>query len=471
MKRVRNRTGQTHLKGSQRGPLWAARRLREEQERSQGMALIWGAIFMSLIIALVGLSLDGGLVYLTAHHLQNAADASCLAGAHEVRLDVTNARARAAAVALANSAIKDPVQLDLNAGNAPGGDIVVGRFDRSDQTFTAQTTSINAVQVTARRTSSSLGGSLPLIFGPIYGVGTSDVSRPAIAMISGGIGAGVIALNPTEKCAFDIRGTAGSLVVNGGAVFVNSDHIDAACHAGKPTLVADELHVYGDTDKNFDDKVNFDGDLYTEVPDPVPDPLAGLPEPFWDPAADLGTVNVNGGETITITPGYYSGGVTLRNGVINAQPGVYIVNGAGLDVNGGNLFANGVMFYIVDFPVGTNPDSRLDLRGNGIIELTPPDLSEYAYPASPDVTPYSDAAVSIFQARDNQNDSRVLGTNDFLVEGTLYFPVAHLEIGGTSTNFANGLIADTIEAHGNGELVINYDDRFPLLPRNVFIVK
>lgn len=439
------------------------RREAATRSRQSGVALIWTTIFLLLFITLVGLAIDTAYVLLVAHQLQNCADASALAGAAKVQTSISDGRTAAVNIAAANKAAGVSVQISSNSGNAPNGDVVVGRFDRNDQTFTPQETSVNAVKVTAPRTTGSLGGSIALFFGPAFGATTSNVARSAIAMVTGGTGAGVIALNPTASCSFDVRGTAGSLVVNDGVIIVNSSAPTAACHSGQPTITADELRVHGGTDGNFENQVNFDGDLITGA-DPVPDPLASLPAPSYNPAQNKGSITVNGNKTINVTPGYYSGGFTVRNGTLNVAPGIYILGGAGLDDNGGNLIANGVMFYIIS-------PGKLDLRGNGIITITPPDTSLYSYPATPDVTPYSDAAVSIFQARGNNTGSRILGTNQFNAQGTIYFPSAQIEIGGTSNNLANGLIADTIYAHGNGNLIINYEDQFPPLPGDVFLVK
>ena len=443
----------------------ASRNLRSNvslRERCRGAILIWTAIVLGLLLILTGYAVDTAFVGLATHQIQNCADASALAGAYHVRTDLVLVRDQAQTIALENDVTRDPVTLVRNDGNAAGGDIVIGRWDRDDGTFTVTEENPNAVQVTARRLTSHTNGPVPLIFGPAFGIDIANRERSTIAMSNYGIGAGVIALNRTAPCAFDVRGTAGEFVVDGGVIVVDSDHDDAACHAGKPTIAAEELRVVGDTDKNYD-KVELEGDLLTDQ-EYVPDPLAWLPEPEYDPAAGLGVISPAGGETIEVPqPGYYDGGFIVHNGTVNVPAGIYILGGAGLDVNGGNLIAHGVMFFIV------NP-GYVDIRGNGIIDITPPS-DEYTYAGTPDATPYIEAQVSIFQARDNTNPSRILGTANFSIDGNLYFPAAHLQIGGTSDNFASGLIADTIELHGDGLLQINYEGQFPPLPGSVWIVQ
>jgi hypothetical protein len=205
------------------------------------------------------------------------------------------------------------------------------------------------------------------------------------------------------------------------------------------------------------------GELVTGAPQ-IPDPLAWLPEPVYDTKADLGTVSVVGGDVLTIGPGYYSGGISQNNGTLTLDPGIYILDGEGLNVRGNGTFtALGVMFYIVG-------KGNVDLGGTGSLTVTPPDPGNpdpaFQYP---EATTYE--GVTIFQARDNKNQSEILGTNMLDLEGTLYFPSNHLRVGGTGDGFGNQLIADTIEIHGTGIVTINYDGRFPAPGNTVFLVR
>ena len=458
------------------------RKILHEEE---GVATIWISLMMMVFVAFIGLALDTGYTVWVGQKLQISADAAALAGGYRIKTDVPSARNKARLVAYANDAAGDQVSLDANYPNAPEGDIVVGRYDRGTGVFDPLSDKPNAIKVVARRTDSSIGGPVDLIFGQLFGIETFDMSRYAIAKVKGGLGTGVLILNEDAPCALDIRGTAGTIQVNGGVAVVDSGDADAACHAGQPTVMTDELYIVGGSDGGFDDKVNFEGDTYYDA-DYVPDPLLDLPSPNWDPANNIttaivdgvvttldppGTINVDGGATVTISPGYYSGGITVRNGTLNAEPGIYILDGVGLDDNGGDLFAADVMFHIIDSTPEDGTDSRVNLRGNGTIQIT--GMVPLVYPDGPAIdAELANISVPIFQARDNLNDSRILGTNSFSLDGTIYMPNNHLEIGGTSEEFATGLIADTLYAHGNGTLIINYQDQFGNpMPRAVFLVE
>ena len=214
--------------------------------KRRGIALIWVAIFIFLIIVLVGLSLDTGRVYLVGHQLQNAADAAALAGARVVKLDQSDARQRAMDIAFANKADGDGVLLRRNEANLVEGDIVIGRYYRGTKTFVLNTEAPNAIKVVARRTEESPGGNIALIFGPLFGVARSNIERTAIAITTGGTGAGLIALSP-DGTGLKINGNV-DLNVNNGAIQVNSADDNAVRIIGQPTIFGSELDVCGDID-------------------------------------------------------------------------------------------------------------------------------------------------------------------------------------------------------------------------------
>lgn len=434
--------------------------------------MIWVAIFLFLIILIAGLGLDSAKAFLVAHQLQNAADAAALAGACFVKTDPNSARETAIAVALLNFADGNAVELTDNPDNLPDGDVVIGRYDRSIGEFTATLMGVNAVRVVARRTDTSLGGPVPLNFGPIAGVDNVNITRHAIAMTSGGTGAGLIALRP-DGVGLLLNGGA-RVDVNDGAIQVNSSADDATTLTGsKVELLADELNIWGDISTKppgipIDELPPIDTDA-PPIPDPLcPDPpTTCLPPPSWDPSIDLGggkTVKITEGTPPPFKPGFYSGGFRITGGNVTFEPGIYILGGSstgqksGLVVSGNtNLCAKGVMFYITGNGV-------VDLAGTGDIRVTPPDPEStdfcrtgFKYPLDLDFDNYE--GISIFQDRANTNDARIVGTNLMDLDGTLYFPQNHLDVGGIGAGFGNQLIAWSIEVSGTSDIVINYDGR------------
>lgn len=418
----------------------------------RGVTLIWTAVWFVVLIGFAGLGCDVGYVFLVAHQLQNAADAAALAAARVVHEGEVEARLVAVQLGAANVAATDPVQLSLNEVNDPEGDIVVGRYDRETQVFTPTLNAPTAIKVVARRTTDSLNGSLPLFFGPAFGVESINFSRTAIAMNEGGTGAGLITLCSTCDCAFEISGNS-SIVINGGEVQVNSSAPCAVCGRGNALIDAGAINVAGGT--CFTPGMEFPGTVNTGA-EPLEDPLAFLPEPTFDTTSDLGTIQTSG----TYPPGYYSGGVQVTGGDITLLPGIFILDGAGLHIGGNaNFTAVGVMSYI---PPGTG---SVDIGGTGVVVLSPPDPELYPAPGA-DVYEH----VSIFQSRSNSNPATIIGTAAMDIQGTLYLPVACLDVGGTGYELGSQVVVSCMKVFGNG-VTINYDGSFSAPGNTVFLVQ
>ena len=110
---------------------------------------------------------------------------------------------------------------------------------------------------------------------------------------------------------------------------------------------------------------------------------------------------------------------------------------------------------VVIFLGGLGP---LDFRGTGIIYLTPPTSGTYA-------------GVTIFQGRTNTTASKINGTNNLHIAGTLYFPSANVVLSGNGDGFGNQIIALTISLSGNASININYNGAFPNNTNRVWLVK
>jgi hypothetical protein len=424
------------------------------RERQQGVAYVWLAVILGALVAFTGLAVDTANMVWAGQQLQAAADAAALAGARRVRADQDLACSQAVLAASGNRVHAEFLTIDSEF------DVDTGVFNRETGVFTlgsgyGETATPNAVRVTARRTAGSPSGQLPLFFGPIFELCGVNIQRTATAMIGGTTDAGIIVLNPFERDAFYVYGTP-LLKVIGGLVHVNSDDSRAT-------------RIQGSTVECDADSVNIVGDFVTQgsphIPhmntgvDYLPDPLADLPVPEWNPADDLGTVSNSTGD-ISLSPGFYSGGISANGGNVTLDPGVYILDGAGLDITGNtNFYAEGCTFYITG-------SGSVELHGTGDCVISSPD---------PDVHSFDGAdiyeGIGVFQDRANTNDALMVGTSLFDLEGTFYYPSAHLEVGGTSDAFGNQLIADTVDVYGTGSIVIDYDGRHPMMGTNVFLVQ
>jgi Flp pilus assembly protein TadG len=85
----------------------------------RGQALPMMALFGVLIFGVVGLAIDGGLVYMQRRVMQNTADSACLAAANRIALKQDNTAAKTAAQEIIKKSLGDPSP-GMNAVNAPG---------------------------------------------------------------------------------------------------------------------------------------------------------------------------------------------------------------------------------------------------------------------------------------------------------------------------------------------------------------
>jgi Flp pilus assembly protein TadG len=443
------------------------------KNRKKGVALVWLAIMLVMLILFVGLVIDGSRLFLAAHQLHNAADAAALAGARIVRTYdpndpcTPNARSEARRFAGLNGALGDSVFLDLNYDNDPAGDIVVGKWDFTNKVFTPTEDHPDALKAVTRCVKDGIHNNpVKLFFMPIVGIEDANVTRAAIAYAIGGWGAGIITLDCYADESLYIPDAATDVTVVGGGIQINSNHDDAFHVNQKAEFIPlpEVVNVNGGISKQFPDELlEVTNTGAPRMPDPLcpgaqcDGSVAGycIPEPSFSPLRDPNTVRPAAGETRTLQPGYYPGGIKLlsSNETLLLEPGIYVLDGEGLYINGGNLIGDGVMLYIT----GTG---KVDIQGNGTVQLN----ANAEYLESPYV------GVTIYQDRDNHNDATINGTNTLDLNGVLYFPRNRVNITGTGDGFGTQLITGTLEISGHGLIEINYDGRNPFPANKAVIV-
>jgi len=429
----------------------------------RGIAAVWIVLICVFLVGMIGLAVDAAYIFFTGQQLQDAADAAALAGAQKICWGTLDqARALAQTTAASNWAANTPVLLSLNEENAAAGDIVIGRFRRSSQTFKPTLTGANAIKVMASRP--DLGsGRLGLFFGPLFGLADVGLTRGAIAMTIDGNGAAILCLNPTAPRALNIHGSL-SVIVTDGAIHVNSTDPDAAVFGGGTGVELDvsDINIGCDYPEGYspiDDSINFDGNLNDAAPYQE-DPLLFLQDHVPPAGTPLASPSGNATADITIDPGYYPDGIKWNSGTLRLNPGVYAFEGDGLQITGGNFIAgdfsqgppDGVLIY-----VNGGKKAKIKLTGNGITKIAPMTSGPYA-------------GVSLWQDVNCTNDAVINGTDQMSLGGTLYLPGAHLTLTGTAESYGNQVIANTVEIGGSSFIRIDYDGRFPLKGK-VFLVR
>ena len=182
---------------------------------------------------------------------------------------------------------------------------------------------------------------------------------------------------------------------------------------------------------------NFTGILNVGVTDTA-DPLASLPTPVWDATLDLGTVNLSGG-SVQLSPGFYSGGISLTSSaIVFLDPGLYILDGYGLDMAGqSSIFGQGVTLFIT----GTG---TVDMTGGGSVNLGPPDSGVYR-------------DVLLFVDRNIGGDVDMAGGGEFKTNGKMYAPASMVNISGTAgtdgdPRFGWLLVSKDLRLGGTGQI-------------------
>ena len=146
------------------------------------MAMIYVIVSVVALLGICSLAVDLGRVVVAKTQLRVAADAAARAGVAALAGNSGTSAVVAAAQAIA---LKN--QADGYAVSLASTDVVVGIWNTSSRTFSSSgtannTTTYQAVQVTARRTAAT-STAIPLLFAGILGAHTCDVTATATAAL------------------------------------------------------------------------------------------------------------------------------------------------------------------------------------------------------------------------------------------------------------------------------------------------
>lgn len=409
----------------------------------RGAVVLVIAVLAVVLLGFIGLAIDTGHVSTAASQLQAAADAAALAGAQQLSWEASSngsfplTRQAAVSCGGANEAAGMAVVLQANAANAPDGDVVVGTWDATSSSFVPNTSSPNAVKVTARRTQASSGGPLGLLFGGLFGVSSSDVARSAIATWDAVENSMVHVNHPSAAGALSMNGTT-LLDVGGGKVMVNSCDPSAIKLVGSAELVAASVATNGGADAPAG---AIQGTLEEWVPT-QPDPLAHiLPDTYSftslrsslpKPKGGSGSITASG----TYSPGYYPKGINIKSStVVTLNPGTYVFASTAKLAGSARLQGEGVTLL---FDAGVN----LSVSGSASMVLTPP--------ASGD---FEGLALMFHRNNTSSKACSLGGGGTFDIEGSVYVPAGTLELHGTSQFQDFGqLVCDKLSVRGTSEI-------------------
>ena len=228
---------------------------------------------------------------------------------------------------------------------------------------------------------------------------------------------------------------------------------------------------------------------------PMPDPLGNLvPPDVSTMAVPYGAAVIDdaliardgysppgqpGLKVLELSPGYYPGGIEFSGAGggfktelrfkrgSSVETSVFALGGgtkqtpSGLVVGGGDIVGQGVMLYLTGTQTvgGTTysvNNARLNISGNGYIELSPPG-DYFLVDGQRQVNGLP--GVSIWQDRDNHNTAELSGTANYNLSGTLYMGYNPVTVSGNISKAGNQLLAGALDLSGGLNLGIAYDGR------------
>lgn len=398
-------------------------------ECAQALVLI--ALSTAGLLLGVGLAVDAGQLYVARRAAQNAVDAAAWAGAVELYKGNGPAVAETAAIddAARNGYTLLPADVDSPPTSGPtAGDasFIEVRLSLSVSTFFfpgPRTVSVRAVGGSAR-------------------AGSGE----AVLVLRTGSTARTLEINDSA-----------AMTVSGSGIYVNSSHADAVDIAGGGVRITSPYtRVVGGV--NNGDEAQISPAANETYGPALADPFLGLPAPSTAGLGAPQTVAEVSSGTVTLTPGIYDGGLSVRGGVLRLDPGIYVLRGGGFGLRvrqSGRLemssATGGVLIFLTyaNYPAapGGSPDcDRLSIIPEvaGAATLRAQSTGTYA-----GIVVYEDRACPAGIERSEFDD---VGPRS--VSGTIYLPRSQLIVrGGTTLTWSAQLVVRELLLEENGTLL------------------
>ncbi|MBN4083116.1 hypothetical protein JYU08_00355, partial [bacterium AH-315-B06] len=296
--------------------------IRQFFRNKSGGVLLSTALVAPVLLGFGGLAIDVAFWNIEKRAVQAVADSAAIAGALEtLRTGGGPQVTQAAELAAAGNGFQSSSGHTLDVHFPPISGTRAGSSD--------------AVEVVASRT-------LPLFLAQLFISEAPIVTARAVATVDIN-DVCVWALDPDARSAIKISGGA-TVSLNCGVV-VNSVDSNALTQNGATSCItATKIKIAG----------NFSGNCVVPTPlvqvPPVEDPLASLQPPTFGGCDHNGKTLVNGGASATLSPGVYCGNIKIvTSGTVTFEPGLYVLNGAGLDIGAqATVVGNGVSFYLTE---------------------------------------------------------------------------------------------------------------------------
>lgn len=360
------------------------------RDRSGNIALVGALAAIPLFLA-IGIAVDYTRAASARNDLQSAVDAAVLAGARDATTNWKTVASR----------------------------MLAATVKTSDYTIASS----SFTQDASGNYFGTASGSVATTFAGIVSVASLPISANATA---------VVKPSSDNVCILLLNTSASpGLLLNSGAtinapncqVHVKSTGAPAATFNSGTTLSTKKICVAG---TNVLDNGGTHPNL-TKGCTTVADPFAGtLPTPSSS-ACTYSNVNVNGG-TYNASPGVYCGWTNLNSApTVNFAPGVHVIKGGGVNVNGGTWTGTGVTFYFPD-------TSYIQFNGTVKLNLSAPTSGTYA-----NLLMYEAGGLS-------KSSFSMNATNGATLTGLIYLPSRQLTLNSGASAVSDGLtmVLDTL---------------------------
>ena len=390
-----------------------------------GQALILIAAALAGLLLGIGLALDTGQLFVSRRAAQTAADAGAWAGAAILYAGGSAAQARtAAATDATRNGYTDGGFITMTTASPPTSGTYLNDPGYIEVTITEQ--------VLTR-----------FLFGASAGR-TAITVRAVAGLARSGSGQAVIVTRANGSQTFRLAGSTSFTITSGGT---NTNTTDGDAMAiGSGTLTGTFHRFTGGLQNGVQAKMN---------PAPVTgvaaaaDPFAAVAGPSTASLPAFGAQTIT--TTVVLSPGNYSGLVSVNNGgTAKLDPGIYVFRAGLRSMGTGSLVLNvagsGVLLYNanLNYPAVGGACGNLSLAGTGVHTLAASKTGSYA-------------GMLVFQDRTCANTATITVRGTTSLAGTLYVPAAQLTVAvAGSVTIASQIVANQLLINGNNTLTMTF---------------
>jgi len=414
-----------------------------------------GQAMVLLVLAIVGLfgfaalAIDGGMVYADRRYVQNASDASSLAGAAAAAVSIENSFMTSEQWNCGDARMYNAIQGAENAAinRAADNDFIIDNVISDNNGVTA----ICGQHFDGARTdkyidiTTLISSTTPTTFVHLVYPGTLTNNVESVARVRPrtalAYGEAIVALNDAN-CLDNQNGLVFS--GNNNIQITNGGTFSNGCMTGNGTSFT--LHVTGGTNsyaglgqlQGTTFNIHPPAEYYPEKLDPE---SYSVEPPDCSGLLDQGSSNQEG----TLSPGIY-GTIRLNNGELTLNPGLYCLTGSpnAMTINGGKVIGDGVTIYLIN--------GGGSISGNSVVELEAPEKSPDPSPAIP--------GLLFYLAPGNTQLLSLTGNDESWFIGTVLAPDGEVKLAGSSgtqATFNTQVIGWNVEVEGTATLDINFN--------------